>query len=270
MTVATLRPLDRYLHYQQADLCFHIRYFNLNYNIAFLFLVTCRGFMEYQEREYLKYRVGEDAPNVLVDAVHAKSPRADLHTGEIADRVAEESGCHCIIATVSRTQADLNRPPKRSDGPQAIHEYRRTIAQILSEAERLGDDGRLHRPFLHLAVHGWKDNYPSDVEVGTRWGNSCSPEIQEWIVQSLQRWTDTFEGERPIITVNQYKWGDESKVYHRKGDDENYLGYGEGFNTVQLEFAYWLRSGHRVKVIRVLSEMARKFETSGPGRWGTT
>lgn len=56
----------------------------------------------FEQKEFIKVKNATYTPWVLIDAVHAQKPNRDLYTGTIAKLVAERTGCHCIIATVSR------------------------------------------------------------------------------------------------------------------------------------------------------------------------
>lgn len=199
---------------------------------------------------------------ILIDAVHAAPPNADVHTGSIAAAAAETLRAHCIIATVSRTEADLNRPRDRSNAA-AIDEYRVVIRKLLEGAGLLEPpDGRLLRPFLHLAVHGMDDHHGYDVEVGTRHGLSCSEDVRALVFDVLRVWSGIGWNERqPQVVLDQNLVGDRSKVVHRLGDlGSGYGAYGESFNTVQIEFAAWLRGHQRAKVVDALIGIGKAFQ----------
>ena len=121
---------------------------------------------EYIELNFIKYQCGYAQPQVLIDAVHAASPKADTYTGEIVDQVTKATSCHCIIAIVSRKIADLNRPCNGRNDP-AIKEYRETLNKLLkgSALISLADEEQVAIPFLHLAIHGMRDIYDLDIEL---------------------------------------------------------------------------------------------------------
>lgn len=225
--------------------------------------------MNFHQLKYLKYRIGVDIPHVLIDAVHATSPQADKFTGEIAREVTRKTSCHCIISTMSRIIADINRP-RNSSNEAAIEEYRNAIREMLQSAEILNSHGTLKRPFLHLAIHGMRDRPDKDVEIGTRHGATCSASIRDWIVKRFCTWSqEHIEGRRPpIVVVDEELKGDISKTFHRHGDDTSgYLGYGPNFNTVQIEFSRWLREEHRSELIDFLSQLVLDFEKTDPSQW---
>lgn len=65
------------------------------------------------------------------------------------------------------------------------------------------------------------------------------------------------------MVLDQRFVGDSSKVVHRCGDVlSGYKGYGSNFNTIQIEFAHWLRRGHRDVVVGALVAVGIAFETS--------
>lgn len=208
---------------------------------------------EYTELDYLKFAVGKKLPCVLVDAVHAAKPKSDLYTGEIAEAVASRTGCHCIIATVSRTEADINRPLCRKNR-DAIVEYRQTIRQMLEEAALLSRTGELVRPLLHVAVHGIRNRWNRDIELGTVYGESCSEDVREWVENQICDWALAYRGgdRAPIVLSNRYLTGDSSKPVHCKT-------YGNQFNTIQMEIARWLREDHQPDLISMLSTMVQRF-----------
>lgn len=223
--------------------------------------------MNYVETPFLRYRFGDTSPRVLVDAVHAAPRNSDQFTGEIADAVSKQTGCNCIIATVSRDEVDLNRSPEHSKNPQAVHQYRRTIRKILESHSLLNENGRLTEPFLHLAIHGMKDTYPRDVEIGTIYGRTCSADVSRWLQDRFNQWAERFDNTVPRVEVDQCFRGDDSKAFHRLGDSRSYEGYGHNFHTFQIEFARWLRKDNRNRLIEVLSEAVLDFSATSDERW---
>jgi len=210
---------------------------------------------------FVRYLLAGRAPTVLIDAVHAAAPKSDAHTGGIAELAAKRLGSHCIVALVSRTRADLNRP--RTDAnAAAIDEYRGAIRACLEGAGLLLQSGRVGAPFLHIAVHGMKDNSRCDVEIGTRYGQTCTPAVEKLVAKALHNWASSaWVSKTPRLATNLVFVGDASKVVHRDGHPESgYVGYGSAFNTVQLEFANWLRSRHRNRIVEVLVDIGRAFE----------
>lgn len=210
---------------------------------------------------FVRYLPAGRTPTVLIDAVHAAAPKSDAHTGGIAEAAAKRLGSHCIVALVSRTRADLNRARTEANA-DAIDEYRAAIRACLKSAGLLLPSGSVGRPFLHIAVHGMRDNPRCDVEVGTRHGQTCRPFVERLVAKSLTHWASTgWASKTPRVATNVLFVGDASKVVHReRHTDGGYAGYGPEFNTVQLEFANWLRAHHRSRVVEALVEIAGAFE----------
>ncbi|MBM3300299.1 MAG: hypothetical protein FJY85_10120, partial [Deltaproteobacteria bacterium] len=98
--------------------------------------------MSFVAKDYVKFRYAVRNPYVLVEALHAVSPRAEFYTAEIAEGVSARAGCHCIVSTVSRVVADLNRYPD-SQNRLAVEEYRQTIRGLLVHGQALDDKDRL-------------------------------------------------------------------------------------------------------------------------------
>lgn len=224
--------------------------------------------MKFSRRNCVEYVMASRSPRVLVDAVHAANPGGDSFTGRIAMRVAEHTGCHCIIGVISRRLADLNRPPNNAN-MAAIKEYRSVIHEMLQESHLLSATGRLDRPFLHLAIHGMKDRTDRDVELGTLHGASCDREVIDWIESRFRIWLRSFpdKSHSLIVSRNGVFCGDRSKAFHRVGDPATgYQRYGDCFNTVQVEFAHWLRRNQQNSVVQILGDIVREFAQQVPNR----
>lgn len=215
------------------------------------------------QKEFIKVNYATHTPWVLIDAVHAQKPRHDKYTGELAEFVAERTGCHCIIATVSRTDVDLNRAPVPNNKRHcsAIEEYRCSIKSML-QSGRLLESGKLRHPFLHLALHGMKDSHGIDIDLGTRYGKTCSPLIRNWIYTAFKQNINSlfWHRQQPEPVLDRCFPGDPSKSFHCGGTGRNsYPGYGENYNTVQIECAYWLRSNHRTELVDILCQVIGQF-----------
>lgn len=224
-------------------------------------LDAMKGDWSMQQGKFLKWHGGNKGCRVLVDAVHAAAPKADSFTGVIAQNASRTLGAHCIVATVSRTKADLNRP-RRPSNAAAIDEYRTTIRRLLGDAGLLSNR-QLERRILHLAVHGMDDSHGYDIELGTRHGTTCSAEVRDLVHKVLQGWARGLgRWRRPKIVLDQYFVGDASKTMHRCGDAlSGYDGYGDNFSTVQIEFAYWLRRRHCPALVDALVLVGQAFES---------
>ena len=208
----------------------------------------------FNEQKFTKFHLGNNNIRTHLDAVHACPPEADEFTGEIVEGVIDKAGCSGIIAVVSRTKADLNRPRARRN-KEAIDEYRKTLRLILEHLNILDKQGKLFKPYLHLALHGMKDDWNQEIEIGTLRGQSCVPEIRDWLVESIAKRIDRFE-------VDHRFPGDPSKLVHRYGDQESdlsYLGYGSNFNIVQIEINRTLREKYQRSLVDILSEIVLDF-----------
>lgn len=208
--------------------------------------------------QYVKYSVGDVKLTCHLDAVHAQNPSADMNTDKIVQQVVDQTGVAGIVATVSRKKMDINRPPTESNAP-AIKEYRDTIRKILDSKSLVAEDeSGLTKRYLHIAVHGMRDDRPTDFEIGTRHGNSCDESIATWFHDELQ---SHFLGAK--IGMNNTFPGDKSKEFHRCGDpNSEYKGYGDNFNTIQFEISLRLRIGARADIVTFLSAIVATFDTS--------
>lgn len=148
----------------------------------------------------------------------------------------------------------MNRP-RNNESREAIDEYRLTIRQILKHLDILEKDGNLKRPYLHLAIHGMKNDWNKEIEIGTRFGKSCSKPVRHWFINELKKRVDS-------IGVDNMFPGDLSKTVHRLGDkvsDRTYLGYGNNFNTLQVELSLSSRQNHQREIIIILSDLILNF-----------
>jgi hypothetical protein len=212
------------------------------------------------EMPFLKYLPATRRHCVILDALHATGPAADAFTGEIVAEVARRSGCHAIIGLVSREQADLNRRPHGANRV-AVMQFRRCIRELLAGADLLDAAGQLRRPVLQLSIHGMKDEYGIDVEIGSLSGRSCSGRVQAWALGRFEHWAREPQWPRRLrVALNNTFCGDPSKGFHRHGEQgSGYAGYGEHFHTLQLEFANWLRKRHRAAIVEQLCGMVEEF-----------
>ena len=220
------------------------------------------GGLRLPEGRFVCWTRGGMGTVILIDALHAASPQADAYTGPIVEAAARALSAHCIIAAVSRTEVDLNRP-RDSSNAAAIDEYRAVIRGLLEGTELLEPpDHRLRKPFLHLAVHGMDDGHGYDVEVGTRRGDSCSGMVRTLVRDVLRSWAgESWTPREPKVVLDHTFVGDRSKVVHRLGEPESsYDGYGSNFNTVQIEFASWLRRSQRARVVDALIRIGNAFQ----------
>jgi len=203
-------------------------------------------------KKYIKFYLGSKKIRSHIDAVHACSPEADEFTGDIVEGVVNKINCSGIIATVSRTVVDLNRS-RNSNNEEAIDEYRQTIREILEHIGNLDENVKLSRPHLHLAIHGMREKGNLDFEIGTLHSKTCSPKVTKWLINEIQKY------DKRVQTDVRFP-GDLSKSVHRCGDhDLNYLGYGNNFNTFQIEISRTLRENHQKELINIFSDIIIHF-----------
>jgi len=209
---------------------------------------------------FVNYYFGNGYNCCHVDAIHAAPPQADKFTGRIAAGIMAKTCCAGIIGTVSRTVADLNRPP----GPgneAAVTEYRSVIRDILKNLNILTEAGdKLLAPYLHLGLHGMKDLCcgPFSMEVGTIRGQTCSPEVGRWFAAALQEKTKELLPQARIVFDTHWV-GDPSLAAHRWGDSRRYPGYGQNYNAFQIEISRTLREKHQQEIIGIFSAIVEEF-----------
>lgn len=212
----------------------------------------------YKYLDYLKFFEGSKNLKSHLDALHAKPPRSDLYTEEIVKKTIQKTGCSGIIALISRVEADLNRTPNQKNR-KAVEEYRYILKDILQNQGILDDKGRIISPYLHLSIHGMSDRPGFDVEIGTYKGVSCSEKLRQWFVS---RFNQCLKEQIPGVKIKEdfYFYGYPSLVHHRLGDPSSrYPGYGEMFNTIQLEFSKSLREKKREEIIKTVSDIILEF-----------
>lgn len=211
---------------------------------------------EFIELEYLNYYMGNPKSRCLVDALHAMPPQSDLFTGDIAKKIISRVNCAGIISRVSRTVADLNRKMDQSN-EAAVRQYRATIKEILNYYGILdGQSLLITKPFLHLSIHGMKDEHYGKraIEVGTFQGQSCSEEMKSWFHWTIRKKTNEILPNTRIV-FDEYFDGDESIVFHRMGDGDSYEGYGPLFNTFQIEFSKTLREEYQSEIVELITQI---------------
>lgn len=219
--------------------------------------------LKFIRRNYVKYNKGTGYLCCHVDAQHATPPKADRFTDKITTELIFQTGCAGIIATVSRTKADLNREPDGQNN-EALQEYRDTIKEILHHLNILDyEKHQVTKPYLHLSIHGMKNAHhgPYAMEVGTLNGKSCSTEIREWFQKILTAKAKEILPDINIIFDEVFD-GDESIVFHRLGDKKNYPGYGENFHTFQIEISRTLREDYPSEIVEIFSQVIGNFQTT--------
>ncbi|QDR83296.1 hypothetical protein [Sporomusa termitida] len=207
---------------------------------------------------YIKYCFGTTYCHV--DAVHAASPKADRFTDEIVAGIIAKTGCAGIIGTVSRTVADLNRPPGPGND-EAVWEYRDVIGQFLYNTGLLAPGSRsLAKPYLHIGIHGMKDqpHGPFSIEVGTIYGQTCSFRVKKWFGEVLKARVREFSPDIKVI-FDKHWVGNKSLASHRWGEGRRYPGYGKNYNAFQVEISRTLREHHRPAIIDIFTAVVADF-----------
>lgn len=207
---------------------------------------------------YVKFAFGTTCCHI--DAVHAASPKADRFTDEIAAGVMAKTGCAGIIGTVSRTIADLNRPPGQGND-EAVWEYRDVISQFLYNRGLAAPGCRhLARPYLHMGIHGMKDVLygPLSLEVGTIHGKTCSGRVRQWFCKTLKAKVGQALPEAKVV-FDKHWIGNPSLAAHRWGEGRHYPGYGNNYNAFQIEISRTIREHHRQTIIDILAAMIAEF-----------
>lgn len=209
----------------------------------------------FTQRTFSKYHMGDNTIYSHIDAVHAVSPGADKRTDEIVKGVVEQINCSGIISTISRKDADLNRP-RSKDNEKAVDEYRQTIREILEHLGIVNEEGKLTKPYLHLAIHGIQDRDDKKrIEIGTRCGRTCDLTIRNWLRETLSQKIYC------NVVVDVKYIGDISLTAHRIGDSSGYSGYGNLYNAIQVEISRTLREKSRQELIKAFSDIILEFNS---------
>lgn len=191
------------------------------------------------EKEYVKYHLGDPNMPFHVDAVHAQPPMSDMYTGPLATALVDTFGSSSIIAKISLTLVDLNRSPliHQQMNKGAHQQYRRSLKEILLHTNSITDDKKLSRPHLHLALHGMKEGSSSyDVLLGTVIGQSCHGAILQLVHDLFHK-----SGVKVLANGPQFS-GFYSLLAYRRGDSLGDVGYGNNFNSIQVELSRALRN----------------------------
>ncbi|MCK5587305.1 MAG: N-formylglutamate amidohydrolase, partial [Candidatus Lokiarchaeota archaeon] len=195
-------------------------------------ILTLKGFIE----------IPGNLP-VLLTAPHARRPRDDLFTGEIAYRVAVETGSYALIATVSREDQDYNRPKGR-ESP-----FRKRVQEIIA------DILETHSEVLLLDIHGKAkpSTYLGDeitVIFGTVRGRSIDADYIDMLREELR--ANYIRGEYAFtIGAVNYVGGDIVR-YHGKPS--------RGVHAVQLEIASQNRQLGEQGLITAIVNFIRRWD----------
>ena len=207
--------------------------------------------INFKEGKYIAYYLGDPKINCHIDAVHSKKPNGEINTKKLVVEVVKNTGCSGIYALVSRREMDLNRPLNETNEP-AILEFRRAIFFILNHLKILDSNNTLKRPYLHLALHGMKDYAHKEINIGTRYNQTCSNNIFAWFRNKLDKYCKEIFDRDLKILYNKEFIGNSSKGVHRKK-------YGNLFNTIQIEINITLRTKYFSKILEVLTNIVKNF-----------
>ena len=205
----------------------------------------------FKEGKYIAYYLGNPNINCHVDAVHSKKPLVDINTKKLVLEIIKNTDCSGIYALISRKYMDLNRPLNETNKP-AILEYRTAVFSILNHLKILDNNKELIKPYLHLALHGMRDNAQKEIEVGTRSNQTCSDEIFIWFCKKLEEISKELFNRDLKIVYNVKLKGNSSKRVHRDK-------YGNLFNTIQIEINRTLRTKYFGEIVEVLTKVVKDF-----------
>jgi len=201
--------------------------------------------------KYIAYYLGNPNINCHVDAVHSKNPQGEINTKNLIIEIIKNANCSGIYALISRRDMDLNRPLNKTNEP-AILEFREAILSILKHLEILDKNDKLIKPYMQLALHGMKNYAHKEIEIGTRFNQTCNNEIFQWFRRELEEnCKEVFNKDLKVI-YNKEFIGDKSKGVHRKK-------YGNLFNTIQIEINKTLRTQYFSETVEVLTRIIKNF-----------
>lgn len=207
------------------------------------------------ELNYIAYKSGKSHLFANIEAIHAKSPNADLHTGNIVEEVAHLSGASVIRSLISRDVMDLNRPRGRFNY-SAVDEYRSTISKILLQKQIVDHNHKLTQPFLHISLHGMQDEWQRDLEIGTGYGHYCSPKVKRWFVNKVSEATNNYG-------VDDLFPGYTFRSVLRDGDlysATDFIGFGPNYQAIQLEVSREWRENHSEFLTSFLANVISAFQ----------
>jgi len=205
----------------------------------------------FKKGKYIAYYLGNSSINCHIDAVHSKNPNGEINTKNLVTEIIKNTDCSGIYALISRKNMDLNRQLNETNEP-AILEFREAIFSILKHLKILDNSKKLIKPYLHLALHGMKNYRHKEIEIGTRYNQTCSNEIFEWFRKKLEENCKEVFNKDLMIVYNKKFIGDASKGVHRKK-------YGSLFNTIQIEFNKRLRTHYFSNIVEVLTKIIKNF-----------
>jgi len=201
--------------------------------------------------KYVAYYLGNPNINCHVDAVHSKNPQGEINTKNLVLEIIKNVNCSGIYALISRRDMDLNRPLDRTNKP-AILEFREVILSILKYLEILDNSDKLTKNYMQLALHGMRNFAHKEIEIGTRYNQTCSNEVFQWFSRELEENCEEVFNKVPKIIYNKEFIGDKSKGVHRGT-------YGNLFNTIQIEINKTLRTQYFNETVEVLTRIVKIF-----------
>ncbi|OQX56631.1 MAG: hypothetical protein B5M53_00385 [Candidatus Cloacimonas sp. 4484_209] len=204
--------------------------FSIAVIILILFTSSSAVYLRKKRRSVLVYGYKEvrGIIPVLLTAPHAQSPNADLYTGEIVKKLANNTGAWGLISTISRNEIDYNRA-----------EGRETPFRM-----RIDDLIRRGKIKYILDIHGMKERNLGDVELGTKMGTSASEEF-------ISKLKETFEKEGIECTIE--------RIGFTGGDIIEYHSDPPFVEAVQIEISRTLREHQRKKIVEILSRFIKRI-----------
>ena len=208
---------------------------------------------DFQKKEYIAYYLGNSNIKCHIDAVHSENPRGEINTKELVIEIVKKTDCCGIYSLISRKEMDLNRSLNRTNEP-VILEFRDLIFSILQHLQILDVNNKLIAPYLQLALHGMKNVPDKEIEIGTRYNQTCSEDLFIWFRKNLEVHCKNVFNRNLKIAYNEYFIGNESKVVHREK-------YENLFNTIQIEINKTLRTKYFYKIVEVLTRIVMDFKS---------
>lgn len=222
-------------------------------------------------------------PDKLTKKILNLFDKADHATGEVVVETQEKKGVSSYVARRSRLTSDINRDlySRRTLGKNETREYlfgARLVAQeikkrILKETVGIDEDGKAVEPFLWLSVHGKANKKTADFAIANKITGgkaACDPVVARWLKDKLNQYLRennvlNVKGDQAYadIEIEGDKYGGADALYVDRYGEDGIDGFGELFQTVQLEIDARMRKKSTEEIsqalVYVLEEFKREF-----------
>jgi hypothetical protein len=209
--------------------------------------------MTFFENQYFSWSLDRRNRSFILEAPYAASQGGEIATGSIAKDVAVRTGCAFVVSKMSRSTVRYTGNMDHKN-KEAIISYNSILREIINP----GNDGAENSQFLHIILRGMKDIYDSDVELSSRYGQTCDRQVLENLISHLQWGLQGYSRRIYTITADTlFGGGSKYLDFFRGGHpyDPELPGFGPGYNALEIRISRTVRTTALGRIKDLIAEI---------------